>query len=549
MSSNITLNSFNDNINKLKDRYKDNQKFLYTIFFWLSMLFAIISVVYRFVVTKNLNDKSDSLYKTSIHNLNGLNKDDSIKDIFPLRKDLWDMLWFDTQILTNIENTKIQRQRLSMPFENFLHMFYVPSIDIWRDPFSGIIDTTLIGKKYIENNPYGDIALIEQRTSFFKDVWVVDSYNTINDIRIGKIDSSDTVWYFSIPITVEFETPDKRSFLLLVNKLSMTAYIQNLSLINEFMYYVRETIKETKVDILQQYENNENIKKTDENYNDKIIWYLLYDRIVKWGENKLITQDVIAQAIRKTAWCTTEEQWECMYLFREKMRAIPYLAYGVGREGIDTVEWFKFFFNNMPPILSIEKFSFEEKSKQKTSGWGYKWSISIRIYWKDVVPEEIDNISNELWAMCFISKKPISVATAKSITEKAINDLWWQTLNTKRSLTLTQILWVVNSIESEYETLSNHRKVVRLFELYRTLRENDLCDIVNTGEQSVQEPVISDVSDLIPFVPSGVDTVVVDNNTWISLSWDIPIFTSWDVIGDGNSKRDTQIMNELEWLQ
>lgn len=549
MSSNLSLNSVNDTLKKTKERYKENQKLLYTIFFGLSFLFAIIAGIYRFVVTKDLNNKSDSLYKTSIHNLNALNRDDSIKDIFPLRKDLWDMLWFNSQILTNIQNTKTQRQRLSMPFENFLHMFYVPSINIWRDPFSGVIDTTLIGKKYIESNPYGDIALIEQRTSFFKDVGVVDSYNTINDIRIGKIDVSDTEWYFSVPITVEFETPDKRSFLLLVNKLSMTAYIQNLSLINEFMYYIRDSIKETKSDVLQQYENDEHIKKTEEHYTDKVIWYLLHDRIVKWGENKLITQDVIVQAIRKTAWCTVEEQEECMYLFREKMRAIPYLAYGIGREGIDTIEWFKFFFNNIPPILSIEKFSFEEKSKQKTSWWGYKWSISIRIYGKDVMSEEIDNISNELGAMCFVSKSPINIGIAKSITEKAINDLWGQTLNTKRSLTLTQILGVVTSIETEYEWLSNHRKVVRLFELYRTLRENDLCDIVDLSDVGdKEEPEISNLDDLIAFPPEQINTEDLPL-MWQEILSTGSIETTWnDVIWDGNSKRDTQIINEIEGL-
>jgi hypothetical protein len=63
-------------------------------------------------------------------------------------------------------------------------MLYTPSINIWRDPFSQKIDTSLIGKKYIENNPYGDITLIEQRTAFFKDVGVVDNYNTISDVKI-----------------------------------------------------------------------------------------------------------------------------------------------------------------------------------------------------------------------------------------------------------------------------------------------------------------------------------------------------------------------------
>ena len=52
--------------------------------------------------------------------------------------------------------------------------------------------------------------------------------------------------FFSLPITVQFETPDRRSFLLLVNKLSMTSYADNISLINEFTLNLREQIKKDK---------------------------------------------------------------------------------------------------------------------------------------------------------------------------------------------------------------------------------------------------------------------------------------------------------------
>jgi hypothetical protein len=32
--------------------------------------------------------------------------------------------------------------------------------------------------------------MIQQRTNFFKDVGVVDSYNTVSDVRIGKAEAS-----------------------------------------------------------------------------------------------------------------------------------------------------------------------------------------------------------------------------------------------------------------------------------------------------------------------------------------------------------------------
>jgi hypothetical protein len=438
-------------------------------------------------------------------------------------------------------------------------MFYTPTINIWRDPFSWIIDTTLIGKKYIEKNPYGDIALIQQWTNFFKDVGVVDTYNTINDIRVWQIEPSvDQPWFFSIPITVQFETPDKRSFLLLVNKLSMTAYIQNLSLINEFMYYFRETIKEEKADVLiQQWAllNSWSVDMTgDESAIDKIIWQLLYKRVVQGEDNTLVTQDVIIKAIQKTAWCTTESQEECMYLFREKMRALPYLAYGIGRNGVDIVEWFKFFFKNIPPILSIESFSFEPRTSKKkwvNDSW-YKGTVAIRIYGKDLLPNEISSISQELWSLCYINKDPLSIANAKARVEKTIGEIGKWSLNTKRSLALNQILLFLTKLETDYDGLANYKKVIRLFEVYRTLKENTLCDVIsqeNLNPNILDKPATSWAKEeIIDF-----NDMSVDNLKWAinqkSENTSTGAFDGNRTIWDGKSKRDQQLINEIEDIQ
>jgi len=46
-----------------------------------------------------------------------------------------------------------------------------------------------------------------------------------------------------MPITVSFRANSKRAFLLLSDKLSMTSNKENISLINEFFYYLRNEIK------------------------------------------------------------------------------------------------------------------------------------------------------------------------------------------------------------------------------------------------------------------------------------------------------------------
>ena len=54
--------------------------------------------------------------------------------------------------------------------------------------------------------------------------------------------------HFIIPVTIKFVSPNKRSFLLLVNKLSITSNITNVSLLNEFFFYLVKNIEELKAD-------------------------------------------------------------------------------------------------------------------------------------------------------------------------------------------------------------------------------------------------------------------------------------------------------------
>lgn len=544
---------------KIKHFLTTYERLLYTILFGLSIVFLLSMIWYRYITTNNLNAKWSFLWQTSVHNLDRLWQEESLKDVYPLWKDIDQMINFQNDLIESIVKNEDQRRRLSIPFENFLHMYYLPSINIRKDPFTDQIDTSLIGNKYIEHNKYSDINLIHEWTEFFKDVGVVDAYNTITDVKVGNLTSASDQQYFSIPVTVDFETPDKRSFLLLVNKLSLTAYLQNISLINEFMYYVRETIKEQKEDMITQHRTNESIKNTNPDlHDDKIIWYLLYNWIDGTIDNELITREVLLKAIYKTVWCTNEPLEECLYRFRDKMRSIPYLAYGVGRSQTDMVQWFKFFFNNMPPLLSIQSFSFEEKNQRwsNKNEWWFKWSISINVYGKDVDPNEVRVIAQDLGNLCFVSKESMSVAIATMRTEKVINDLGRQTLDTNRSIALSQIVSFINTVSSEYETLANHRKVVRLFELYRTLKENNICDIIDTTSDTNSmldqwfEPVVFE-DDLI----NTVEYDLSDNDLWTgNILWDeqsdwiveIPINRT---IGDGNSKRDQELANELDLIQ
>jgi len=64
-------------------------------------------------------------------------------------------------------------------------------------------------------------------------------------MKIGDFVEDETS-FFSMPITVSFVANSKRAFLLLADKLSITSNKENISLINEFFYYLRNEIKKGK---------------------------------------------------------------------------------------------------------------------------------------------------------------------------------------------------------------------------------------------------------------------------------------------------------------
>lgn len=386
-------------MNNYKKNIEEHKNIIYKIFFYGSIVFLIVMICYWAITTSKLNKQSPSLNSITNYSLKSLSSNDHIKEVLPFWKSIDDLLNYDKQLVTTIEQHKQRREELSLPFDKFLSLYYVPSLNIWRDPFRQTIDTTLIGKKYLEHNPYGDIALMERWTDFFKDVGIADSFNTINNINIGTIEPlKDQPGYFSLNIKVDFESPDKRSFLLLVNKISMTAYLENISLINEFLFYVWDNIKKDKADIITQQQEalKEQLPYVTAD-TDQLIGYLLYEWVSGTGSNILVSQDIITKAIRQTAGCLDEDQKKCNYIFRQKTRNIPYLAYGIGKDNTDQVAGFKTLFHYLPPILSIEEFNFEELSKTRlVTTQGYRGSITIKVYGKDILNDEINAIANEL---------------------------------------------------------------------------------------------------------------------------------------------------------
>lgn len=242
---------------------------------------------------------------------------------------------------------------LQKPYTYFLQYLLFPSMNIWSDRYGEELDTSLIGQAYLKKNPYVDTNLISNWTDFFRDIGKNTQYNEINDINIGAIQENEN-GSFTLPINVSFASSNKRSFLMLVDKLSITSNRGNISLINEFLYNIWEEVKTQKGD---QFSGD--AAMLDQNIG-KSLYQWLYAPATG-AMRTFLTEDIVDKAVMKTVDCKDPNQAFCYFKFREKFRSIPQLAYTLGFPSSNNASQLKSFFLYLPPVINVNKFSFEKK--------------------------------------------------------------------------------------------------------------------------------------------------------------------------------------------
>ena len=409
------------------------------------------------------------------------------------------------EVNENIEEEAAERESFKKQQKNYyevlLQNIYLPSLNIWKDPYTKNFDMTLLWQKYLENDKFQDLYLIQYWSDFIKYVWNDADYNAVERISIWEKTEVKDTNYFYIPITIEFSSPNKRSFLLLVNKLSMTSNSNNIALLNEFFFHLLRNIKSQKEDVIndlmQEYWSDFSTSSDwnwptdfdqlseDElaDYKDKVIGYNLYHRINdNWAWwTPLIDDEIIVNTISQNAMCNDLEPAECFYQFRDKYRSLPYLAYRVWLERqTDRVEWLLEFLRDLPPALAITNFRFDKYSKWSflnNNGEQYEGSVTFYAYWRNVTDSEIEETAWFLWKMCFWenSDQKISADLALSRVNDRIASLWWlnESVNV---LSLWELQWLFTDIKNSYNGLPKYDKMVKLFELWRMMNDANLCE-------------------------------------------------------------------------
>lgn len=402
-----------------------------------------------------------------------------------------------------VEERESFKKKQKSYYETLLQNIYLPSLNIWKDPYTKNFDMTLLWQRYLENDKFQDLYLIQYWSDFVKYVGNDADYNTINSITIWDQIEIEWTEYFYTPITVDFSSPNKRSFLLLVNKLSMTSNSNNIALLNEFFFYLLENIKKEKKDVIEglmeeywsefstssDWNGPEDISELSEeereDYQDKVIGHNLYNRInYSWtwdNVTPLIDEDIIVNTIKQNAACPGLDEPACLYKFRDKYRNLPYLAYRVWLEGqADRVDGLLEFLRDLPSAIAITNFTFDKHSSSSflnNNVEQYEWSVTFYAYWRNITDAEIEENAGLLWKMCFWSDsdQKISPDLALSRVNEKIASLWWlnESVNV---LSLWELQWLFTDIANEYNNMSKYNKMIKLFELWRMMNDANLCD-------------------------------------------------------------------------
>lgn len=482
---------------------------------WLISIFVSIIVLvwawgYWWTVMQKydeINSNSDALKNLSTYN----------SSLWASSLDLLDpyMEWANAttingmiQINNNIQDMLEDRQQFKEQqksyYEVLLQNIYLPTLNVWKDPYTKNFDIRYLWQQYLEADKFQDLYLIQYWSDFIKHVSDDADYNTIESITIWEMVELEDSNYFYTPISVSFTSPNKRSFLLLVNKLSTTSNTNNIALVNEFFFYLLMNIKEHKEaeieklkseywDLFSSSSNRDGPRNmydmTDEQmseYVDKVIGYNLYNWInYSWTwENKseLIDDALIAETVRENALCNPDTtNRECFYKFRDKYRDLPYLAYRVGLESQTSwarTEWLLNFLRDLPSVIAITSFWFEKFSNSSflnNEQEQYEWTLTFNAYGRTISEEELQEASTVLWWLCFekASNTVMSPDAALSRVDESIAQLW-ERWNVNISA-LMELKGIFTTIQEEYDDLTNYGKMIKLFELWRMMNDANLC--------------------------------------------------------------------------
>lgn len=381
------------------------------------------------------------------------------------------MLKINQTIKDETQRYEDHKKELQSSYTNFLQYFLVPKLNIRKEPYTDKLNLNLIGENFLEQNPFNDINLYQKWSNFFSST-EKNQVNTINDLQIGDITEADYGLY-GIKISFSFITPSKNALLFLADKISISSDKENISLLGEFVYYLRQQIKndkQTEIAKLKADPDNKEIADSD----DKVIGKALYNWVLTDKDSPLIDDKTINKTIKNIMECGTENESECFYKFRDKFRNIAELAYTIGSQSdVSKTNDLKLFFKNMPPLMTVQAFTFDEKDGDQAldTTTKYEGRVELQIYGQNISADDLNQIGKELGKKCFGNDDILSPSLAISVIGKTSQNEDTKDGNGSNISRTNDLTAILENIEKEYADANNYKKTIRLFEVYRMLNE------------------------------------------------------------------------------
>lgn len=447
----------------------------------ISIIGLWFSIMQLNTQSKNLSKDTENLGNLEKYNIENLKNNRSTETIANNSTKIWDLVKANQDIKSEITRYNWYKKELQSSYSNFLQYLLVPKLNIRKELYTNKIDVNLIGENFLENNPYNDINLYQKRSNFF---WSTEKnqINTIDWLNIGEITETDFGLY-SIKISFSFITPSKNALLFLADKVSMTSDKENIALLWEFVYYLRQQVKTDKQSEIEKLKTDPKNKEIANDL-DKLIGKTLYSR-VKGEETTLIDNEIINKTVKGIMGCGSESDSVCFYNFREKYRNIAELAYTIWAvNNTNKANDLRLFFANMPPLMAVNNFNYEKRQTEQALNQSttYEGRLDVEVYGQNISAEEITEIGQELWKKCFTNPKTLTpelaiqtIDNARRSQQNTSEELSLTNINTEGKTKTSDLKTILDAISIEYPKLNNYKKTIRLFEIYRMLNEGGFC--------------------------------------------------------------------------
>jgi len=133
----------------------------------------------------------------------------------------------------------------------------------------------------------------------------------------------------------------------------------------------------------------------------------------------------------------------------------------------------------LPPIFSIKEFEFD-KIKSPTlsdaSNSKYQGKVTIMVYGRSATTQEVDQIAQVLGKKCLGETKPLTTQDGINLIQTAIMKLSdVNKIDKSYGDNLRELKGIIDQLNTDFPTLSNYKKTIKLFELYRMLSDSGLC--------------------------------------------------------------------------